>query len=73
MHEGIGTLRHGICERRKRGVLDVRRRVLDDEERHKRVTQFGLAGAFRTKQIEDRERLGLRRDDVAKQGSQQER
>ena len=72
MHEGIGTLRHGIGKCRKRGVLDVRWRVLYDEERHERVTEFGLAGAFRTKQIEDGERLGLRRDYVAKQGSQQE-
>ena len=36
------------------------------------MTQFGLAGTFRTEEIEDGEGLGLRRDHVAKQGGKQE-
>ena len=73
MHECVGALCDCVGKGRKRGVLDIRRRVFDDEERHERVTQFGLTGAFRTEQIEDGEGLGLCRDNVAEQSSQQER
>ena len=67
MNKRIGTLRDSVCQCRKSRVLDVRRRILADEERHETVTEFGLTRTFRTEDIQHREELGLRHDDVAKE------
>ena len=71
MDECIGTLCYSVRQCRQRGVLDVGRRVLNDEEGHERVSEFGLTRAFRTKEIEDGEWLGLGGNDIAEQGRQE--
>ena len=72
MDKGVGALGDSIGECRQRGVADIGRDVLDDEERHQRMAQFGLSRAFRPEQIEDGEMLRVAHDDVTEQRGQQE-
>ena len=55
MDKGVGTLCHSVSQCRQRGVLDVGRGVLNDEEGHQRVPEFRLTRTFRTKKIENGE------------------
>ena len=71
MHQGVGALGHGIAQGGDGGVLNVGRRVLDDEERHQAVAKLRLTASLRAEQVQNGEALGLADDDIAEQRGQQ--